>query len=349
VQQQTPYARLGELPLSPAVPGTLVVIVVPTYVGRCSSESLWTTIERIGASAALAEREHPEYSFLFALAMQWENPDTESACIARLAEIERKWTQAFGCPYVGLAIAHKSKLLALNASIPLLDASGAAVVCWVDDDIMLDMRCLTELLGAFDPTFEGVYGARKITVADQTRFSAIWARHKNRIEPVNLYPHGCCMLISRREFHVGIPPAYRTDDHYYLLRYLDAEQPRPLAALKVVPQALLYCPTADRPRTMLGRIRRNYSNVLRVLADAPDSTIRYFLRQLMFQNLRLPQGYAELRPAYMNALLWHALKFLFWLSCAIPVLVRGTLNRPTSPKWYAAPFPSALGRDHGDG
>lgn len=327
----------------PAEGSERVAIIVPTYVGRCSAKALFKTLEPLGRSMEVARGELRGYEFVLVIAMQWEAPQTEQSCHARLAELERAWSGRFDAAFVGVSISHRSKLLALNSCRPLMEAAGVGVVGWIDDDVVLDERCLAELLAAFEPSVEGIYGARKVTVSDGSRFSRWWAGRKNRIEPVNLYPHGCCMLMSERVFRVGIPLVHQSDDHHFLLRFLEPEDADPLRRLRVVPRACLYCPTANRPGTILGRIRRNYSNVLRVLADAPAPTVRFFLRDLMFQNLRLPRALREVWSAtYWTEMFWHLLKLLFWLSCAGPVLVRGVLNRPRVPRWYSAPFPLTL-------
>ncbi len=331
------------LSLTPPIGEDRVAILLPTYLGRCSATALFKTLGPLAVSMAVARRELPRYEFIVVVVMQWEPPETQQSCHERLAQLEQTWCSDFNAAFVGVALSPKSKLLALNSCRPLIHAAGAAVVGWIDDDVVLQERCLVELMSAFDPTFQGIYGARKITVPDDSRFSRWWAGRKNRIEPLNRYPHGCCMLMSKAEFCPGIPLAHQTDDHHFLLRLIQAEAADPLWRLRVVPEARLDCPTANSPGITLRRLRRNYTNVLRVLVDAPSPTVHFFLRHLMFPNLRPPRELREIWSAtYWSGLFWHFLKLLFWLSCALPVLARGALNRPRIPRWYSAPFPTML-------
>jgi hypothetical protein len=320
-----------------------VAIIVPTYVQRCSLSSLREHLRRIDASIKIACQELSDFQFMLVVALQWSDSDTKQVSITKLLRLTQEWSRDHETPLMGISLSPRSKLLALNSCRALIDAVHIQVVSWIDDDVVLDKHCLSELLKRFDSSFQGIYGGRKITIADSSRFSIWWARRKNRIEPVNLYPHGCCMLMSEREFNGGIPLVYQSDDHYFLLKCLEPEAADPFVRLRVVREAKFFCPTANTPRTILGRIRRNYSNVLRILADAPPSTVRFFLRDLMFTNLRLPRTLVECWSAkYWREMFWHLLKLLFWLWCALPVFVRGALNLPKLPQWYSAPFPMSI-------
>ena len=233
----------------------------------------------------------------------------------------------------------KSKILSINTCVKHLNPLDLEIISWVDDDIFLKPDCLSNIISEYSSRFAGVYGARKVTIEGTSSFSRKWAQHKNSIEPVNLYPHGCCVVISKKEFGTGIPIEYMTDDHYLLLKYLDPNHKNPLARLYVIENAILYCPTALTRKETIKRIKRNYTNVLRILADAHPETNWYFLRHLMFPAIRFPNSIQEILVwSYWRKMFWHFLKFLFWLYCVIALMLRGLFRLPKGSYWYSADF-----------
>jgi hypothetical protein len=262
--------------------------------------------------------------------------------VQRLKGVEAWWRGRFDLPFVGIALDRPSKILALNSTIPALDAIGAGVVAWFDDDIRVDAGCLAALLRAYDEGHPGIYGARKTAVADRTAFSRRWAEWKNTIEPVNAYPHGCAVMMARRELHDGVPVEYQSDDVYYLLRYLEPGAEDPFWRLVVIPEALVLVPSTNDRGTTARRIARNFRNGMRILADAPAESVRAFLSSVLFRELRRPRGLSEVASlSYWSNGGWQTLKLAFWSGLALSVLARGIVGRPLSPTWYSAPFPDA--------
>ncbi|MBL8214799.1 MAG: hypothetical protein JNK87_29035 [Bryobacterales bacterium] len=241
---------------------------------------------------------------------------------------------------VGLSVSVPSKVLAINATLPLLDAAAVAAVAWFDDDIEIHPDCLLELWRAYDPTFEGLYGARKLAVRDASGFSDWWAGVKNSREPANRYPHGCAMLLARRALGDGIPLEYITDDHYFLFRYLAPERPDYLHWLRVVPAALVRVPMANSAQVTFRRFGRNFRNLQRVLADVSPEVERCFLRNLHFPGVRLPRQAPEaVSLRYWMRLAFYGGKYLYWKYAEASILLRGLAGRPRRTVWYSSPPP----------
>ncbi len=324
--------------------GPLLAVIVPTLApaeGEGSAASclrgLAETIDDLMRTAA-----RPRVMVIVAAQDRPGHARRESV----LAELESLWAglpQAMRIPWVGLSVSIASKVLAIDSTIPLLDANGAAAVAWFDDDIEILPDCLAALWGAFDPAFGGIYGARKVAIRDATVFSGWWAESKNRRESVNLYPHGCAMLMSRAVFGEGIPVEYITDDHFYLFRYLAPEASDPLRDLRVVAKAEVRVPMVNSALVAVGRFARNYRNLQRVLADVPDATRRCFLRRLHLPGLRAPGSLREaLSGRFWLRFLFHAGKAVYWYGLRAEILLRGLLYRPRKTVWYSAAPPAAL-------
>jgi hypothetical protein len=319
----------------------LVAVIVPTLSTRHTDDAIEGTLKLLGVAMSLmvSGATVPTRCHLI-VAMQGMGPGDWTAIVGRLHRLEDWWQAHYKLPFLGIALDRPSKVLALNATIPALDAMGASVIAWFDDDIQVDALCLSRLLAEYDENHPGIYGARKVAIADESDFSSRWAARKNSIEPINAYPHGCAALMSRREFHMGIPQEYQSDDNYYLLRYLEPTAPDPFWRLVVVADAIVRVPSTNDARSTARRIARNFRNGIRILADAPWSTVRFFLWSVLFCGLRRPRRLAEVAAkSYWSLAGWHTLKLLFWSALGASVLLRGIFRRPFSPTWYSAPFP----------
>lgn len=323
--------------------GERLIIIVPTLAPVRGLGSLPRALARLCASIARLISDQAAAPPACALAVVMQDRAGEERRTEGIENIERQWTEMSEVPCVGISVSLPSKLLALNCCLPLFDVNGATCVAWFDDDVEVDEKCLLALWTAFAPSFEGIYGARKVAVEDRSSFSSRWARFKNRGEPVNLYPHGCAILLSRRVFGDGIPLRYITDDHYYLFRFLDASASDPLELLRVVPDSVVRVPMINDPLTALRRIARNYRNVQRVLADTPADAVRYFRRTLLLPGLRPPRTPGELvSAAYWTKLGVHTAKGCFWLLVQAEMLARGFLGRPLRSVWYSASPPRVM-------
>jgi hypothetical protein len=317
--------------LPPRDGGERLALVVPTLVAGGRVGDLPENLHRIDASAArLAEAGVDCFVVVVA-----HDPSPHARADEALAELQR--LQEGTTPWVGVSVSEPSKALALNCSIPVIDANEATAVAWFDDDVHVLPDCLPALWRSFDPLSGAVYGARKSVVPSRTRFSARWAHLKNRREAVNRYPHGCAMLMSRATFGDGIPPIYMTDDHYFLARFLDPSAPDPLRLLRVVEDAVVDVPADDSPRTTLRRIVRNYRNVQRVLADTPAPVVHYFMRELHFAALRRSASLAEaLSARYWLRLGFHSGRRLVWEATRAELCLRAVLRRPRPAVWFDA-------------
>jgi len=320
-----------------------LVVMVPSAGTRCGLSELESSLTSIGQSIAIAKTKNPDLNPVLLLLAQWAAPQTESECVANIKLTAEWWETQFETAFVGAAISPRSKILALNAAIPFLDRMDAEAVAWFDDDIIVSPECLSALLDAWSPQSNVVFGGAKVTDADTSTFSGWWARRKNRVEPVNQYPHGCAVLMSRKLFGKGIPPIYQSDDSYLLLRYLEPSQPDPFERLKVVVEARIVALAPNSYIAAARRIARNYRYTLRIAADAPTATVSFFFRRIVFFGLRFPTSLrSALQPRYWGLLFWHSLKFLFWLSLVLEILIRGVISRPRAASWFEAPYPEIL-------
>jgi hypothetical protein len=333
-----PYACAGEGPLLSVILPTLARQESPEPAAGCLRK-LAESMERLRLSAR-----GPRLMLVVAAQDRPGNAFREDV----LAALEDLWTKlpvAADVPFAGVSVSLPSKVLAINSTIPLLDRNGVSAVAWFDDDIEIQPGCLTALWNAFDHHFDGIYGARKIAVNDVTEFSGWWAKWKNRRERVNLYPHGCAMLMSRAVFGQGIPTDYITDDHYYLFRYLSHSEVDPLCSLRVVRGAEVYVPMANSAGVALKRFARNYRNLQRVLADVSDENRRCFLRHLHLPGLRFPGSLIEgFSWRFWLRFLFHVGKAAYWYGMRAEILARGLLRRPRKTVWYSAPPTAVRGR-----
>jgi hypothetical protein len=311
--------------------GERLAIAVPTIAPACRVGVLQANFRRIAESAA---RLADDVDCLVVVVAH--DPSSNARSEEALAELEQGWGIA-GIPWVGVCVSHPSKALALNCCIPVADANGATAIAWFDDDVHVLPDCLPALWRSFDLRSGAVYGARKVAVASRTRFSERWARSKNRREPANRYPHGCAMLMSRATLGDGIPTIYMTDDHYFLVRLLDPSASDPLRLLSVVDDAVVHVPADDSPWVTLRRIVRNYRNVQRVLADAPEPVVKCFLREVQFAGLRRPRALEEARSGrYWLSLGFHAGRRLVWEALRGEIALRGLLRKPRPAVWFDA-------------
>lgn len=310
-----------------------LIVAVPTLIRPAATASLASALRALAETMrALEAAPAGAACALTVMAQDWPGAAARDAA---LESMESLWRDAAAeIPFIGVSLPVASKVLALNAALPIADANAAEALAWFDDDVLADRDCLLALWRAFEPGAGRVYGARKIAVPDASRFSAFWARSKNGREPVNRYPHGCAMLISRAALGSGIPPQYITDDHYFLVRFLDPRAPEPLHRLRVVPDAIVRVPSVNSPLAMIRRIHRNYRNFHRVLADLPAPTVRLVLRDLMFPGLHAPTS----PPRFIG----NAAKLSFWTLVTAEVLARGLLRLPSRSSWTSSAPPRTM-------
>jgi hypothetical protein len=331
-----PEAALGRARLA---------IIIPTLATTDGEGGLQSCLEAIEGSLRVLEATPGAPSCMLIVVAQ-DRAGSEGARDRALERIERWWADAGRLPFTGISLSVASKVIALNAARAFVEANQIDALAWFDDDVIIESSCLPALWRDFSADRGGVYGARKVAVPDRSRFSALWAGSKNRREPVNRYPHGCAMLMSRAAFGEGIPPEYITDDHYFLFRYLEPESPAPLQRLRVVADAVVHVPTVNSPAIVLRRIHRNYRNLHRVLADLPAGTARYFWRELQFPGLRAPSSIREALAASTWLRFGGNLgKACFWGLITAEVLARGALRRPPESAWFSAPAPHSIRRD----
>ena len=322
-----------------------LAVILPSLVPVDGAGSAPSCLQALARSVQRLRETPPEVAILVVCVVQ-DRPGASRRERA-LEHLLRVWADSpcggARVPFVGVSISVASKILALNCTISLLDVNACTAIAWFDDDIEIDSGCLAEMWREYDPEFQGIYGARKTARGDRTRFSRWWALVKNAREPVNRYPHGCAVLVSRQVFGTGIPLEYITDDHYYHFRFLNHRAEEPLALLRVVERAIVRVPMPNSVGDALRRLRRNYGNVQRVLADVEDETRRYFMRRLHIPGLCLPRSVRDLiSPQYWLRLIFHAGKLSLWLVVRAEILLRGALCRPRRSVWFSAARPAAL-------
>ena len=306
-------------------------VLTPTYVARASHADQSQTIAHVLDQIADIHRAFPALRLVYFLGMQWSHEAERAEALARLDRAHEATKARDGIEFVGLCLPGPGKLRTINAVIPVARAAHLTGLLWIDDDIQMELDCLTRLTARFiDKGGRGAVGATKIPRTGTTATSSVLRRAKGVSGSAMNFPHGCCMLVETNVLAGGIPDRYPSDDVYVCFQLLAPHAANPLQHLELVPDACCRYTSGGALFPTVGKIRRILLNQHVYLADWPIETARCYFERVLFTGL-WPLASWDGTQGWrvgLAKLMVQWLYFLFFLVAGAELVVRGWLRAP---------------------
>jgi hypothetical protein len=313
-----------------------VVFLLPTVLERCKSDDHHVACIQFIKQLNAARELNSDLRICGLVVLQCE---TGRESLARQRLVEMLGSSA-ALDITGVISNQRSKVASINMVVETFNASGARVIGWMDDDVVLSSECVGVLLRQFrELDYQGAIGPRKF--GRPKRFSASRCLHAAKElmkTPDTQYPHGCCILVEASRLSQGIPTRYICDDGYICFELLRPTHESPQGLLKVSDRCRCDHFVGGTWAEIYFRVRRSLLNLAIFVADYEWATGCYFLRNIQFAGL-WPLGQLETKYGYGPAIRKWVLKailFLWFIEVCTELLIRALLRVPFSSISWAA-------------
>jgi hypothetical protein len=341
----------------PSKKETRIGIILPTYVSRCNNRDFEYAVSHLSEQLKELHFHSSHIELIVFLGMQWQGLEEQEAFL-RVNKGLNILSENVPFAIIGSTVPILNKNLTLNIFFKFVRPLEIAGMLWIDDDITMKPHCLNNLIMRFiNNNSEGAYGAKKIPVKKNFNGSKFLSFVKKFIKTKSRqYPHGCCMVVSKKYISDGIPERFIGigEDGYFCFLLLDPLHYAPLHNLKIAEDAECYYYVGGPFRELYPRLRRTILHTLILMADFPKKTSRYYFREIWFYGL-WPFGAFEKHKHFFLAFLKYIFKFFYFIWVAVvwvKLVFRGLFKHPlTGIKWAAYckyMAPSTINENHAE-